>query len=106
MPQVKLILIVVFLVMGWGVALNAGRPRQGERRGRAKYLALGDSYTIGESVDPEERYPVQVGRLLAQTDHLAIGDPEIVAVTGWTTGNLLAALSAAEPGVANGSAES
>jgi lysophospholipase L1-like esterase len=55
---------------------------------------LGDSYTIGESVDPEDRYPVQVMRLLAQRDHLAIGDPEIVAVTGWTTGNLLEALTA------------
>src|SRR5580692_1635543 len=99
MPQVKLILTLVVLVLGWGVALNAGKPERGGGVGRPKYLALGDSYTIGESVDPEDRYPVQVMRLLAQRDHLAIGDPEIVAVTGWTTGNLLEALTAvnAEP---------
>jgi lysophospholipase L1-like esterase len=116
MLQVKLILIVVVLVLGWGMALKARRPARGGGVGRAvgrpafaevtrgkqeaKYLALGDSYTIGESVDPAERYPVQVRRLLAQNDHLACGDPEIIAVTGWTTGNLLQALSAAnaEPG--------
>jgi lysophospholipase L1-like esterase len=63
----------------------------------ARYLALGDSYTIGESVDAGERYPAQVRRLLAENDHLACGDPEIVAVTGWTTGNLLEALSAVRP---------
>jgi lysophospholipase L1-like esterase len=111
MPQVKLILIVAVLVLGWGMALEARRPARAVQResgfvkgrGEAKYLALGDSYTIGESVDPAERYPVQVRRLLAQNDHLACGDPEIIAVTGWTTGDLLQALSAANAERTNGS---
>ena len=60
--------------------------------GELRYLALGDSYTIGESVAAEERYPMQVRRLLAEKDHLSCGEPEIIAVTGWTTGNLLEAL--------------
>jgi lysophospholipase L1-like esterase len=120
MPQVKLILLVVVLVVGWGMALKARRPARFERmpgRGdrmfvrddrmqEARYLALGDSYTIGESVDTGERYPEQVRRLLAENDHLACGDPEIIAVTGWTTGNLLEALSVAQPaGMANGPAK-
>jgi lysophospholipase L1-like esterase len=113
MPQVKLILIVVVLVMGWGMALKARRPARVDRMiaggigmQETRYLALGDSYTIGESVDAGERYPVQVRRLLAENDHLACGDPEIIAVTGWTTGNLLEALSAAQPvGAATGTAK-
>lgn len=53
-----------------------------------QYLALGDSYTIGESVDVSGRYPVQaVGLLRAINQHWA--DPQIIAMTGWTTGSLL-----------------
>jgi len=89
MPPIKLILIAVVLVVGWRAALSG-------RKAKARYLALGDSYTIGESVGPDERYPAQVGRLLAEEDHLDFGDPEIIAVTGWTTGNLLEALADAE----------
>jgi lysophospholipase L1-like esterase len=113
MAQVKLILFAVVLVVGWGMALKARKPVRvehmlvrGDRVQQARYLALGDSYTIGESVDTGERYPEQVRRLLAENDHLTCGDPEIIAVTGWTTGNLLKALSAARPaGMANGSAK-
>jgi len=57
----------------------------------AHYLALGDSYTIGESVAVEERWPVQ----LAKTLH--IGEPEIIAKTGWTTDELNAAIDKANP---------
>jgi hypothetical protein len=88
------------------MALKTRRPARAVQRedglvtgpAEVKYLALGDSYTIGESVDPEERYPVQVRRMLAENDHLVCGDPEIIAVTGWTTGDLLEALSAVRPG--------
>jgi lysophospholipase L1-like esterase len=51
------------------------------------YLALGDSYTIGESVPAEARWPVQLVQLLRDR-HIVIDDPQIVAVTGWTTGEL------------------
>jgi lysophospholipase L1-like esterase len=56
------------------------------------YLALGDSYTIGESVDPGDRYPTRVVRLLRE-DHIGCAEPEIIATTGWTTADLLSALS-------------
>jgi lysophospholipase L1-like esterase len=52
-----------------------------------RFLALGDSYTIGEGVAPAERWPVQ----LAQA--LGIAAPKIVAQTGWTTDELAAAMA-------------
>jgi lysophospholipase L1-like esterase len=55
------------------------------------YLALGDSYTIGESVAVSDRYPVQTVKML-QTDHFGYTDPDIIATTGWTTANLLTAV--------------
>ena len=56
-----------------------------------RYLALGDSYTIGESVDASERFPAQLARTLN------LGEPEIIARTGWTTDELNAAIDAANP---------
>lgn len=61
-----------------------------------KFLALGDSYTIGESVLPEERWPVQLTALL-RARALPLTDPEIIARTGWTTDELAEALARANP---------
>ncbi|MEO8109263.1 MAG: SGNH/GDSL hydrolase family protein [Ginsengibacter sp.] len=60
------------------------------------YLALGDSYTIGQSVDASQRFPVQTVQLLRQ-QNINVADPGIIAVTGWTTGNLLNALKTVPP---------
>ena len=60
------------------------------------YLALGDSYTIGQSVDASQRFPVQTVQLLRQ-QNINVADPGIIAVTGWTTGNLLDALNTTPP---------
>ncbi len=51
-----------------------------------RYLALGDSYTIGESVDVAERFPNQLAALLANEGLPA--DVTIIARTGWTTDEL------------------
>src|SRR4051812_20919346 len=51
-------------------------------------LALGDSYTIGESVSPAERFPVQLADSLRK-NKMEMEDPKIIATTGWTTGDLL-----------------
>jgi lysophospholipase L1-like esterase len=56
------------------------------------YLALGDSYTIGESVADTERFPVQTVKLLRE-HNININNPDIIATTGWTTTNLLMALN-------------
>jgi lysophospholipase L1-like esterase len=51
------------------------------------YLALGDSYTIGESVAVNQRWPVQLASML-RARGLRLDDPQIIAVTGWTTDEL------------------
>ncbi len=60
------------------------------------YLALGDSYTIGESVDKDSRWPVRLAEAL-RAEGVPISNPEIIAVTGWTTLDLKAALEEANP---------
>jgi lysophospholipase L1-like esterase len=57
------------------------------------YLALGDSYTIGQSVTATERFPNQTTALL-RAQNIKIADPVIVATTGWTTRDLINALNA------------
>ena len=52
------------------------------------YLALGDSYTIGEAVDSTRRWPVQLTDSLRKVYHLRVDEPQIVATTGWTTNEL------------------
>ncbi|MGE0600270.1 MAG: SGNH/GDSL hydrolase family protein [Dehalococcoidia bacterium] len=56
------------------------------------YLALGDSYTIGEGVAPDERWPNQLAAML-RAKGAALNDPHIIAQTGWTTGELLEAIA-------------
>jgi lysophospholipase L1-like esterase len=51
------------------------------------YLALGDSYTIGEGVDEKDRYPNQTVVLL-KAKGLDFEKPTIIAKTGWTTDEL------------------
>ena len=59
------------------------------------YLALGDSYTIGESVEYKERFPVQlVNKLKLAGFDFAM--PEIVAKTGWTTDELIVGIEKAD----------
>jgi lysophospholipase L1-like esterase len=57
------------------------------------YLALGDSYTIGEGVAETDRWPVQLAGLLRQAE-TEIAPPDIIAKTGWTTAELQAAVKA------------
>jgi lysophospholipase L1-like esterase len=63
------------------------------------YLALGDSYTIGEGVEEAGRWPVQLAHAL-RVEGVMLGDPTIVATTGWTTDELWAALDAFDAGPA------
>ncbi|ATB59919.1 lysophospholipase [Xanthomonas citri pv. fuscans] len=61
-----------------------------------RYLALGDSYTIGEGVAPAQRWPSQlVDGLRAYGWNVA--PPQIIATTGWTTDELQAGIDAAAP---------
>lgn len=57
------------------------------------FLSLGDSYTIGESVAPADRWSVQLAGLL-RNEGLDVADPDIIARTGWTTAELQDAIAA------------
>ena len=59
-------------------------------------LCLGDSYTIGESVSEEERFPNQAIQVLGK-DNIPFSAPYIIAKTGWTSDELMHAISEAEP---------
>jgi lysophospholipase L1-like esterase len=62
---------------------------------KLSYLALGDSYTIGESVPVSERYPEQLVIKLGDKD-LIINNLRIIAKTGWTTDELSKAIDEAK----------
>jgi lysophospholipase L1-like esterase len=62
-----------------------------------RYLALGDSYTIGEGVAKADSFPQQTIKLVREDDPaMLVGDPTIVAVTGWTTDELMEGIKQAE----------
>jgi len=62
----------------------------------ARILALGDSYTIGEAVADDARWPVRLAALL-RARSVEVAPPEIVAQTGWTTDELARGIEAAQP---------
>jgi lysophospholipase L1-like esterase len=55
------------------------------------FLALGDSYTIGESVLPAQSFPYQLAAQLS--DNYRVETPTIIAATGWTTDNLITVIN-------------
>lgn len=55
------------------------------------YLALGDSYTIGEQVPTAENFPHQLATML-NAQGFKVAEPVIIATTGWTTDELAAAI--------------
>jgi lysophospholipase L1-like esterase len=94
----KLLLIAaIFLVTSFSSGKNKRYlrsilPMSSIQNGENKnYLALGDSYTIGESIPANERYPVQAVKMLEQSG-IHFDPPQIIATTGWTTADLLSAI--------------
>lgn len=72
-----------------GILLYSMTPKMAAKT--YSYLALGDSYTIGESVPVQDCFPSQAVKLLNGAG-LSFGDPTIVAKTGWTTDELESAI--------------
>jgi lysophospholipase L1-like esterase len=60
-----------------------------------KFLALGDSYTIVEGVEPSECWPIQLATSLRGLG-VEIQKPDIIAVTGWTTDELIVGIRKAK----------
>ncbi|MEQ8578444.1 MAG: SGNH/GDSL hydrolase family protein [Balneola sp.] len=66
------------------------------QKNNISYLALGDSYTIGEAVSEEQRWPVQLTEKLIEAG-IHVDDPLIIAKTGWTTDELQKAIVEKNP---------
>lgn len=80
----------LLLLLSCGSAVKNSAPDE-----HHQYLALGDSYTIGESVGASETYPQQlVDALNAKGEDFA--PPKIIARTGWTTADLQQAIAGAK----------
>jgi lysophospholipase L1-like esterase len=82
--QKRIILIISFSIVFTSTAFMQNKS--------LTYLALGDSYTIGESVPSEKNFPNQTVALLRK-EKIDIEDPSIIATTGWTTDELQDQLS-------------
>jgi lysophospholipase L1-like esterase len=83
----RFLLIIIFLmdIPMFGQQINMDKE--------LRMLALGDSYTIGESVAIGERWPHQfVSELREQGAD--VDTPDYIATTGWTTSNLLEGIAA------------
>jgi acyl-CoA thioesterase-1 len=65
-------------------------------KNKLRFLALGDSYTIGESVKETERWPVLFSKTMNDSQIL-ISSTDILARTGWTTANLLSNVYSFKP---------
>lgn len=66
-------------------------PKPMQNKNTITYLALGDSYSIGEKVPAQKAWPNQLIAELNQNGR-KVSVPKIIAITGWTTGDLLAAM--------------
>lgn len=82
--------ILIFLITTASVSMAQDLRIQGN----VKFLALGDSYTIGESVLQTERWPVQLIHAL-RAQNVECFDPKLIATTGWRTDQLKSAIKAA-----------
>jgi lysophospholipase L1-like esterase len=60
------------------------------------YLALGDSYTVGEGVEIEQSFPYQLTKTLIDEGY-SLTPPVVIARTGWTTDELIRALEENPP---------
>lgn len=60
------------------------------------FLALGDSYTVGQGVSQAERFPHQTVAWL-QLNGISMAAPTYIATTGWTTGSLQYAIETTKP---------
>ena len=86
-PPFFFLLLIIFMI-----AMK--KPDKGPLPVGYTYLALGDSYTIGEQVEAKENFPNQVTAILKENG-IVFSSPAIIAQTGWTTDELQLAIQKA-----------
>jgi lysophospholipase L1-like esterase len=86
------LLFTVFALFLACVTADAQTKKTKKRMTTSTYLALGDSYTIGELVAMHDNFPHQTAAIL-NNEKIPTTEPVIVATTGWTTDELAAAIS-------------
>lgn len=84
MKRIGYLLIITTLIMA---SISCKNTKTEAQNRKLTYLALGDSYTIGESVEENKRFPVQLKDTLKKYG-IIIHDLKIIAKTGWTTDEL------------------
>lgn len=92
MKKTLLLIISVFLFGGCATVAEMATGEEEEASElNYSYLALGDSYTIGEGVAEDERWPMQLVESLRERGY-KVAPPKIIAQTGWTTKDLFDAV--------------
>ena len=89
------ILVCLALSLAFAACAEDGAAQPAEQKPKT-ILALGDSYTIGQSVAESERFPVQLATMLKK-EGIPTADPQIIARTGWTTDELARAIKTEGP---------
>ncbi|MFD1315704.1 SGNH/GDSL hydrolase family protein [Namhaeicola litoreus] len=84
-------LLFLFLLLSISCSSQESDQNLQEQNQLKSYLALGDSYTIGESVAISDRFPMILVNDLNEQGY-NFQEPKIVAKTGWTTDELKAAI--------------
>jgi lysophospholipase L1-like esterase len=92
----KLILVILFFIAGAFSCREHDQSMTTQNTNSKKYywLALGDSYTIGEMLPQTDNFPNQVYSLL-KNDRVDFEASRIIAKTGWTTDELETGIVAA-----------
>ncbi len=103
MKKMQLVFILPLQFLSFALWFNAGCSKEETQSMQftsditsKKYLALGDSYTIGQSVDPSFRFPAQTAAILKDSG-INISNIQYIATTGWTTYNLQDAIHQQNP---------
>lgn len=99
--QILLYLVTFFFLVGCSTDDDTGtidniQINPIDTKEPINYLALGDSYTIGQGVEIVERWPNQLVQKL-RLNEIRVDRLDIIAQTGWRTNNLINAIEANNP---------
>ncbi|WP_157359804.1 SGNH/GDSL hydrolase family protein [Algoriphagus mannitolivorans] len=87
--------MIFLFILSIGISLTSLMEKAPQSNDKSlSYLALGDSYTIGEGVPEPDRYPNQLVEMLNQTGKYSFSPAQIIAKTGWTVDELEAGIKA------------